>query len=647
LVTVVDTKLLTRIWNTPRQNLGQFIFALLFVGMTWPILATTTLIVEGNRIYAKKKIEGAISVPEKPLSFSANDWEVWSDEVTASLSDLYSEDGYFDASFHIAPLSDSGLAVLGVDANFQIRVQVDEGRRYSFGSVTIRNTDHSAVLFDASKLRSRMGRAFAKDIIFRDRREVLSAYGDAGFLHCKSTEKLTSDTLAKVINLEFLVESGPSVVFDTLILRNFREADSTGTRGITQERLLRSLLGLRRGDTVSLNTTASFEKKLKSTRVFNFVRLRDSLLADGNNQSAMILSTEERLPGEMTASLFYETQYGIGTSVDWFHGNIWGQLHEGRFGSSFAQRKQSLYTGYASPLFFGTSFRFDNDLITNWYQDSRLNLNASAFEGDFDITNSSKLSKAFTPWLRGVESAELTGRSESLDTMGRDREFNINIIHSAFFSFLDDVVNTTRGMRFSLTWGNGGSFFDKGQILSTGQLKAPVGRRHNWLEVESGFYYPVLERLLLAFRLNGGRFFGEGGINSERFFLGGPRSVRSFGWRKVCPEKDSVTGICIKDGIEPAYYLGSLELRTSPFSPAFINTEGHWRYLLGLQVVPFVDYGDVWDQGKAAKDSGKGRAYGLGLRYSLLSIFNIRLDYAIDGWARTNSQWVIDLAQAF
>ena len=455
------------------------------------------------------------------------------------------------------------------------------------------------------------------------------------------------DTAMKSVFLEFQIDPGPAIVFDTLIFRNAREQDSTGLPGVTNVYLLRSLLRLKRGDTVSQSSLAGFEKKLKSTRAFNFVRLRDSLNENTGNLSALILSTEERIPGDLNASLFYETQYGAGISADWSHGNIWGKLHEGRIGGSFAQRKQNIYLGYSSPLFFGSSFRFDNDLISNWYQDSRLQANTGAYDGDFEIINSSKLSRSFTRWFRDIETAELTSKSEKLDSVQLDRAFNLNFINSAFFSFLDDPLNMTRGSRFSLTWGNGGSFLNGTLLLRNGELQAPVGNRHNWLELESGYYFPLGERLKLAFRLDGGRFFGEGDLNSERFFLGGPRSVRSYGWRHLCPEVDSSSGVCVKYGIEPAYFLSSFELRTSPFSTVFISPDGRWRYLLGMQVVPFVDFGSVWKVGKQVPKSGNGRAFGLGLRYSLLSIFNIRLDYALDGVERDHEQWIIDLAQAF
>jgi outer membrane protein assembly factor BamA len=610
-------------------------------GAAW---AAAPLSVDGNDNLSRKKIEAALSIPEKPREMSPEDWEDWVDEAAGAVTELYGETGYLDAAVKIDSAgSDTGK---GGDPD-RIRIHVREGERYRFGNVAIFDSAQGPPILDPGKLRARPGKVFDKEIVFRDRRAILNAYGDAGFLHSRSTENLTHDTVAKTIDLAFTVATGPAVVFDSLMIRNLREGDTIGTAGVTRKTLLRSLLGLRPGDTVSLSTIASFERKLKSTRVFNYVRLRDSLIDSGDalngrsGRSALILSTEERVPGEADVSVFYETQYGAGVGSNWTHGNMLGQLHEGRLGGSWAQRKQSIYLGYASPLFFGTSLRFDNDLIANWYQDSRLQRGVGSYEGDFDVTNSSKISRAFTTWSRGVSSAELTGQSERIDTFRVERAFNLNFINSAFFSFLDDPVNPASGTRWSLTWGNGGTFLNKGE------LQVPVSRRHNWIEVESAFYYPLTDRFKLAFRLDGGRFYGDGDLNSERFFLGGPRSVRSFGWRKVCPEKNDTTEVCTKIGIEPAYFLTSFEIRSSPFSPAFVNPDGRWKFLLGLQVVPFVDYGRVWEVGKAFTADGEGRAFGLGLRYSLLSIFNLRLDYAVDGLERKHDQWVLDLAQAF
>jgi outer membrane protein insertion porin family len=618
-------------------NLKFSIFNFQFAILLFSFVAHSAALLqfEGDDHLPRRKIEAAMALPDKPLAMSDEDWEDWQDEAVDALSDAYQEIGYFDAAFRFERRPGEGAK----SADGIVKVTLREGPRYRFGRVTVVHADGSAPIMDPDDLKSRAGKPFDRDLVFRDRRTILNAYGDAGFLHAKNTEKIATDTVGKHVDLEFSVEPGPAVVFDRLIIDNLRENDTTGAQGVTSTRLLRNLLSLRQGDTVSMSRLGSFERKLKSTRVFNYVRVRDSLMPDQDNRSAMILATEERIPGEMDVSAFYETQYGAGVAGNWDHANMRGQLHEGRLGASLAQRRQSQYLGYASPLFFGTSFRFDNDLVATWTQDSRLQQDAGLYEGDFEITNSARVSRALAAWSRYVGTTELAGKSEKVDTNRIDRNFNLNFINALFFSFLDDAVNPVKGLRWAFTWGNGGPF------LSGGEVRAPTSGRHNWLEAESGFYYPVTERLKLAFRLDGGRFYGEGGINSERFFLGGPRSVRSYGFRQVCPERAGP--VCVKEGLQPAYFLTSFEIRANPFFAPWINPEGKLRALMGLQVVPFVDYGNIWEVGAKLKPEGEGRSYGLGLRYSLLSIFNLRLDYAVDGPERKHDQWILDLAQAF
>ena len=74
-----------------------------------------------------------------------------------------------------------------------------EGERYRFGNVTILDSLPGPPILDPGKLRARPGKAFDKEIVFRDRRAILNAYGDAGFLHSRSEETLTHDTVAKTI----------------------------------------------------------------------------------------------------------------------------------------------------------------------------------------------------------------------------------------------------------------------------------------------------------------------------------------------------------------------------------------------------------------------------------------------------------------
>jgi outer membrane protein assembly factor BamA len=591
--------------------------------------------VEGQKAISARRIIELVSLPNPLPDWAVDEWDAWSGDAALLVSEAYRDLGFFDAGAVVSmQFGDTSLSTTPL----AVTVTIDEGIRYRFGVVRIDLPRNDYPRYDTLALAARTGRFYDRALLFRDRRALLKYYGDAGFLHAQAAESLYYDPGLKVVDVAFRVQPGEAMVFDTLMFRIQREGDTTGGAGVTKQSTLRGLFPLAPGDTLTLSGLNDYERKLKSTRVFNFVRLRDSSARDSADRmkGVMVLSAEERVPGELDITGYWETQYGLGADLSLSHTNLAGKLQEGRSGFTLAQRKQSVLAGYAAPLFFGTLVRFDNELVANWYQDKSLVRDTGWFDGDFDVSNQSKLSRQLTTWARGVSGAELFGKSERVDSTNRLRDFNLNFLNSVYLQRLDTWINPTRGARLALTWGNGGPLLDAGQI-------APHRNRHNWLEAEAAAFVPLGRHAVVALRLDGGRFFGAGGINSSRFFLGGPRSVRSRDWRSICPQVNS-DGNCLQDEVEPAFVLGSGELRLNPFAGI---TSGTLRHVAGLQVVPFADYGNVWEPGKPLSASGEGRAVGVGIRYGFLALFNLRVDYARDPNDANVSRWIFDLAQAF
>jgi len=602
------------------------------------VAAQPDIRIQGEKAFNASRVVELLGLPQETQDWQAQDWESWAEDAGPLLAEAYHDEGYFDARAEVDPPAvDSAGVVIGK----VIQVRIFEGPRYRFGIVDIHLPPGRFPVYTSSNLRCRIAKPFDKSFIYSDHRDLLKFYGDAGFLKAQAAESLFYDTTDKLVNVAFHVDPKQALVFDTLTLRVEREGDTTGRQtGKTSEKLLRSLFTLHRGDTLTLQDINTFERKLKSTRAYNFVRIRDSLLPDAQGRSALVLNAEEKIPGEMEASGFWENLYGLGGSLDWSQANMGGHLQEGHTTVSLAQRKQSLFLGYGAPLLFGTSVRFDNDFLVDWYQDASLVQDRGWFHGNFDISNQSKLSRQFLPWLRVVSGTELIGASTASDS-ARERDFNLDYVNSVFMDQTDDPVNPTQGVRVGLTWGNGGPVFEHGGVTI-------LDNRANWLEANDAAYIPFGHWLVTALRLDGGRFFGHGGINSERFYLGGPRSIRSADWHHICPEY--LNGIC-NDDIEPAYFLGSVELRFQPFQPSWISPDGKWAQIIGLQIVPFFDYGNIWEVGHSLTPTGQGRAVGLGLRYVFLSLFNIRIDYAFDPRDNprdvSDQRLILDLSQAF
>ncbi len=168
-------------------------------------------------------------------------------------------------------------------------------------------------------------------------------------------------------------------------------------------------------------------------------------------------------------------------------------------------------------------------------------------------------------------------------------------------------------------------------------------------ELEVSKYYPVSRRTVLAWRLRGGTILPQritlSGQSArfvppdQRFYAGGPNSVRGYGYNELGPRvyvtSDTTAANLVVRGPDTTY----LDLRTSPTggNTVFVaNAEVRVptpifpeRMRLGL----FVDVGQVWERGDPLTSiSGVRVTPGLGLRF-VTPLGPVRLDAAYNGYA--------------
>ncbi len=631
--------------------------------------------IEGNSFFGDRRLQNQFPLtPEE-----GNDESVlfWKQDAIDAMLDLYEENGFFDILIegditHIDPETERAG-----ERKWEVVFRIEEGVRYTYGEVSIIAVSESSdpldeqgeavssldtleapVTIDPRSLSAQAGRPLQRDNVHKDVRHILRRYGDAGFVRAEVEERLSLRADSPQVDVAYIIAPSYPVVFDTLIILNLPAVAGAPRAGITPEKVMRDLVPYNRGDTVRISQSNRLIEKLQSTAVFTYVRMKDSLLSDAGDRSALILDVRENVPGRVHSSLFYETQFGAGVSADVEHGNFLGTLKKVGVGAVFARQKQGFRARYGSPLTFGQLLRFDNTSDINWYQDDEY-AQAGFYDGKFRATNSSSLSRPVTSWSHFRSGAEVEWDSRP-GILERQREILLNFVNTYAMDFLDQPLNPNRGTRLALTWGNGGPLYPDRQI-------AFWNYRHNWLQAQSAAYLPLLFRTSLAARLDGGFFFQDGGLNAERFWLGGARSVRSFGYNQLCPETEfdpeepAKGSICRTDGMRPAYYLASLEFHFGIPSMGMNRRGNLWNILAPMRLVPFADYGRVWDwtepHGKVLwldgeegpQWNGAGIAYGLGFRYPLFGIFNLRLDFAWGQNGRGDDvfQWVLDLAQAF
>ncbi len=584
--------------------------------------------IDGEKSFHVRELMDAL--PDMPEKLNDDQVKSWSEDAGYAIENFYQQSGFFQVKVE-AEVQD----VKEAGKKWNVLFHVSEGPSYRFGKVRVLVAEDSSVVFPPGNLKTVEGQPYVEEDLSQDQRQITRVFGNEGFVRARVTEESIQRDSTRSVDIVYHVNRGLAVVFDTLRVNIRRVPPLDSLEGLTRENLLRELVPYHRGDTVRIDPNDKVIEKLQSTGLYNSVRLEDSALADGKG-SALILDVEEKVPGHATGSVFFETQYGLGVSGTVVHSNIAGSMKEASLGSEFAQHKQSFSAGFGSPLIWNLLLRFNDNALVEWYQDQLPG--TPIFAGDFHASNTASLSRTFNAWLRGVSSFELDYLDQFVVDTGttaltREKLSSVDLVNTAFISFVDQDLNPTRGVRYALTWGNG-SAIDGWQTLYD---------RSNWLQIQSAYYYyvPPWDQFKAALRLDGGRFFGNGGENSNRFFLGGPRNVRSYDFEQLCPDAPPPSvGACPlqQEPLEPAYFLVSAELRLSPFDFSAVDTRGFVKYLKPLGIVPFVDYGKVWNlygddhfsftRRFFSSGYGRGIAYGGGLRYPLLGIFDFRLDLA-------------------
>lgn len=612
------------------------IVILALLGITG-LLSSPQLRIEGNSEFSNRFIRESIQWPYPEDTLDVNFWEQWKKVTELNLQTQYEEEGYFDVKIMLEVQENR------TESDLIISLKIEEGVRYQYGSVAIVVKGGGKPIVSLRNLRSSGGKNYNSEGPYRDKRDIEKIYGNAGFAKRKVQLYTYVNYTEKCVDVSFTIVPGYRVILDTLFIHTKRNSDKNEKNGISDPLFIQSLLDIQKGDTVSLNKTQSFKRKLKSTRLFNNVRIDDSLL-QSTGESALTINLQERVPGKISGGVFWESLEGFGMEAGWAHKNILGQFYGLQILTRVAQRLQSINAGITSPLIFGSLFRFDNNIELIWrqFETFQEKIEFSPFDAEY----TSSLSRPIGEYIDASSRVEFKRTSFEII----NSPYTLNLVQAARFRYLNTNLNPSKGFSFLLNWGNGGSIVDFKDPQNLNQ------NRHNWVEMNSATYIPVLNHHVLAWRLDAGKFFGAGGINSRRFFQGGRNSVRHRNFIEVCPEvgeiqnrnEQTVLG-CIID-VAPVYWLTTVEARIGVLKWVPIRPGSWLKQIQPMDWVLFSDVVRIWDSGKALQKSGETQNLGFGIRFPV-SIFQLRFDYAV-GLENTQLNWqdaefVFDLSQSF
>ncbi len=391
---------------------------------------------------------------------------------------------------------------------------VSEGDQYKVGSVGLIGDD----VFDSEALRRmirlRTGEIYSREIIRRDILALTNAYTDQGYAFADATPTIGLDDEQRLVNVSYTVRPGPRVYIGRIDIRGNER---------TRDYVIRRELRLDEGELYSGRKLRRSRQRLTNLQYFAEVKI-DTKRRLEQGLIDLEIDVTEQSTGQFTAGLGFSSIETVVFSASVTQRNLFGRGQsisaQGRVGGL----SQDFSISFSEPWLFGRP-------ITAGVSVFRRSVNFQTFDSrrtGFALT----LGRAFGEFLR----ASATYQFE---------ELNISDLDPSAADLLEEQEGSslTSSLTPRVVWDSRDSRFNpsQGSFQAFEVEVARLGGDNRFYKLigESTWHYSLPYGLTGLVKGRFGIGTGYGGEDlpaSERFFLGGPTTVRGFGFRDIGPQ---------------------------------------------------------------------------------------------------------------
>ncbi|MCW7754893.1 autotransporter assembly complex protein TamA [Desulfobotulus sp. H1] len=484
---------------------------------------------------------------------------------------------------------------------------VDTGPAYMINDIIITTEDTQIPLHAlpvASDLRLTPGTRARAPEILQAKEHLKSFFRERGYPSPRSDLQRTLVNHAeRTVNLHYTYAAEPQAFFgDTIIEGNER----------VHSLYVENRIPWRKGELFQASRLNRLRSQLMQDGLFAIVDIEHPAEPNEDLSLPVHVSLLERSPRTIRTGLFYETDTGAGTKLEWEHRNLRGMGERLSTGLTVAEKQQRISSEYRIPDFLD---KRQSLTLTGWAGQEE----SEAYESEEGAVGAKLFRQLNHSWSGGIG---VQYRVSSITQLQETQTYGLlSFPHELTWDKRNDVLNPTRGFRMQI---KGEPFWDS---LDTGL----------WFYKLYGSlsgHLPLIgeDRLVLSARGGVGSIIGESNLNipaDERFYGGGGGSIRGYAYQSIGPEeKGEVVGG--RSMVETG-----LELR--------------WRMKNNLGLVAFLDGGQVFTQSQLQLEDEFHWGAGLGLRY-YTDFAPFRLDVAFPLNSRPNDdafQLYISIGQAF
>jgi outer membrane protein insertion porin family len=580
------------------------------------------ILFEGNEAFSNKKLLKQLETSEHGwlswLSGSGKfDEKIFKEDLTTLLK-FYRDSGFLDCE-----INEEKVSIDFIEADeIVITIPLVEGQLYYLGDFSIEN----ATVYTANELLGEVGMEKGDPFSPQDVDDAAIAirdyYTSSGYLDSRVRAERVPNMETRQIDIVFRVRESEKFYVESI---NVEGNTKSKSRVIIRE------LALSPGDIFDLRRMDVSERRLKNTNFFEDVRLNpESTNIPGRKDLG--ITVREGRTGSFTfgagfgsvqsAVIYFEVSQGNFDLFNWRSG-FQGDGQKFRFRASVGTTSNQVLIAFEEPWLFEQRLAFGVEIYRT--------------ESDFNSADYNELRTGFELYLRRrlfeLVEARLSYRMELVEIFDVDRNpsvaGDIRADGSVANDGVADVFQRAEGedlvSKVGLTFLRDNRetliFTRKGSRSSLELEYAGIGGDINYYKMEgrTAQFIPTFDTydqsLSIIARAGSVSPFGQSDIVPfyDRFYLGGPETLRGFDHREVGPRDD--------DDTAPDEAVGGN-------SYGFVSFEYVFRVAEPLGLVVFYDWGFVNENDFDFSMSEYADNWGVGARIMLMGS-PLKLDLGI------------------
>lgn len=540
---------------------------------------------QGNQNFSDRQLRKVmLTRPSRFLSLSYYYSDVLHDDLE-NLVLFYQQNGYLEAQ-----ITDTTIGTDTAKQVVDVRIFISEGELTRVEGVTVLGN----TVFADSLLLQRIGIA-VDDPFMRTRLQeaalsLLTLYANQGYLEAEVVPDVRVNPETHRALIDFVIRERQQFTIAEIRMDGLKK---------TKPQVIRRELLFRPGEVIRYSRLLESQRRLYLTGLFGSVFVRPQAAVSGDStKKDILIELQESESIEFNVAAGYGSVEKARGRIEFFNTNWEGTARKFGLATKASFISRSIEGSFTEPWTLGVPWRTDVNLLVEYLEEPGYNLNrigARLVVG----RGFGKRSTASVTYRH--ERAELS--HVEVSPVPEDLESNLrSLTLSLIYDTRDNLFNSTRGVYAE--WKNemAGSF-----LSGTDTFVRSVGRFK--------FFHRLRGSTIVGTALEVGWMDVFGGSKNiplnERFYAGGPNSLRGFGYQLVGP----LDGDGDPTGGRLKVVWNLVEIRQSVYK------------MIGLAL--FADVGNVWSEPEGSHFSDLRTSSGVGLRANT-PVGMVRLDFSVN-----------------